>query len=102
VLLNLQLLAADNPGVSPLVIRLRAFWYSARGDGNITLEFSTYLGGSMEHIDYDFVNVGGVEQQTIRVPRAIMDDAAHSNVDGEECGALVYDPVTRSAQIIAP
>jgi hypothetical protein len=37
----------------------KAFWFNQRVSGNLDLELTAYLGGTMEHVGYDWVNVGG-------------------------------------------
>lgn len=67
VLVNFDKIVADNPGIPEIELDLRAFWYDIRNSGDFTLQFETYLGGTMQVSGLDFVNVGGVVVQTTNV-----------------------------------
>ena len=67
VLLNFDKLVEDNPGLTEVELDLRAFWYDTINSGDFTLQFETYLGGSMQASGLDFINVGGIVVQTINV-----------------------------------
>ena len=103
VLINFARLRAAYPDAQTITLRLRGNWYAARGDGGINLQFATYLGGAMQGPtnEHDFVNVGGAAVQTINAPRSV-EGQVSGDVDGDECGTLVYDTATRTAAIVAP
>lgn len=107
-LVNFLKLVADFPLQTSFGIRLRAFWFGPGydltddppTDGKITVEFETYLGGAMSHVDYDFVNTGGTVQETVSIEVQLYTDAVGADVDGDEAGTLIYNPVTKQAAIV--
>ena len=80
---------------SPFRIRLRANWYSQRYTGNFEISVTTYKGGSMTRSSRDFVNIGGVQKFISRITKNVTGPHS-SNVDGDSCGFITYDPVTKS------
>lgn len=108
VLVDFAKLVADFPLQTSFSIRLRAYWYNfgydptavPPRDGRITAQFQTYLGGTMTHVGYDFVNVGGTVRETISVPVQLYTNTVGADVDGDEAGTLVYNPSTKQATII--
>lgn len=100
VLVNFDRLAQDFPSATTFTIRLRAFWYNVRADGDITVEFATYLGGTMQLSNYNFINlVGGVVQSPLSLlsyTTNVVTNVA-SNQNGDDVGLLVYDVATRTA-----
>lgn len=101
VLIDFKAISEAYPSLEEIKIRLRSFWYSTRNTGDFTLEFTTYLGGSMSQEGYDFVNLGGELVQQITVPRnTLLNDQA--DLDGDEAGLLLFDVESQTANIIEP
>lgn len=99
ILINFQKLMEDFPDATQFIIRMRAFWYDVLASGDFSLEFETYLGGSMIHEEYDFVNSGGVAQQTLLVPRNVQLNES-SDLDGEDVAQLIFNVSTKTAVIV--
>ena len=59
ILFDLAALRLDHPQET-YKVEIRAFWYSYRATGNLTVQFEMYKGGKMVQNGYDFVNSGGV------------------------------------------
>lgn len=99
ILVDFNTVQRDFIGLEKAYIRLRANWYSIRYGGNIILQFAAYKGGIMQKIGTDFVNVGGVEvingQKLTNVISQVSGD-----VDGSDCGELIYDFRTKTAILI--
>ena len=108
VLANFIKLSADFPGQSSFEIRLRGFWYNLGydptatppRDGMITVQFQTYLGGAMSHVNYDFVNTGGTVVDTASISFQLYTNRVGADVDGDDVATLVYDPITKLATIV--
>lgn len=96
VLVDFNKLVTDFPSITDFVIRLRTFWYGTRVTGNVGIVFQSYLGGTMQHVGTDFVNVGGtlVNQATIYINSPTQ---TSSNVDGDDIGTLTYDSTSKTA-----
>ena len=100
VLVDFNALSAAYPEVENIVIQMAGNWYSSRADGYFTVQFATYLGGTMTPSGYDFVNTGGVLVDStsviVNVTSQINDD-----VLGDSVGTLRYNTANKTAQIIA-
>lgn len=99
VLIDFNALAAAYPDITEFQIRMRTFWYSLRVDGNITVTFETYLGGTMQKVGFDFVNSGGV--RTGEVIAYVNSPTGQSgNIDGDNIGTLIYDAANKNGRFI--
>ena len=102
VLVNFAAIAAAYPAAATITIRLRANWYGERDDGQINLQFATYLGGTMQGpVNYDFVNQDGAAVQVVNSSINVTSVGA-ANLDGMDCGTLVYTPATKAAILLPP
>ena len=89
-------LTTDYPTTDDFVIRLRGNWYGTRLDGNVQIQFQTYLGGTMQHVGTDFINVGGVLVNDASIYVNVTSNTA-GNVDGSDVGTLTYVAATKNA-----
>ena len=103
-MVNFALLKTDFPQITNFDIRLRSFWYGIRQSGDITIEFQTFLGGTMQQSGTDFINIGGQTVQTSIVLRNASkpDRNIVNDPDGDEMGVLRYNTFNKSGQIIDP
>ena len=107
VLIDFAALTRDYPNTPQFVIRMRTFWYgegyspTENRDGKFTIEFATYLGGTMQQQGLDFINVGGTTQQDVFLPRQSFTNEVGANVDGDDMATLVYTVATKQAVVIA-
>lgn len=101
ILVDFKKIAEQLPALEFITIRLRSFWFDTRASGDHTIQFQTYLGGTMQASGLDFVNAGGVTQQTIEVDRNAITNIG-ADVDGDEQGTLVYEVETQTANILDP
>lgn len=99
VLVDFPKIAADFPALTDIRVRMRANWYGERFTGAITLQFATYLGGSMNQVGTDFENSGGDLVTDLSRPANVASNVA-ADVDGEDVGVLVYHIATKTASII--
>lgn len=100
-LVDFKRIASAFPALSEIKVRMRAFWYSQKNSGNIQLQFETYLGGTMQHSGYDFINIGGELVTSLEVPRNV-ETQTSGYIDGDDLGFLVYDIATKEGSIIPP
>lgn len=101
VLVDFKKISEELPSLTSITIRLRSNWYSTRVSGDHTIEFETYLGGTMNQDGFDFINSGGILQQTFEVNRNAASNVA-GDVDGSPQGTLVYEVSTQTANILDP
>ena len=96
VLLDVKSLSRDYSSVPNIEVAIKAFWFSSSNNGNISLEFETYIGGSMIKSGYDFVNSGGVLTNSI----ATTVNTFSSNRAGELLARLTYNVASKNATLI--
>lgn len=100
VLLDLKLLAANNPNHTDIFeITLRTFWYLSVDLGNITLELETYRGGVMQDDGFNYINVGGEQVQTLQTTHNIFIQQS-SNIPGQTIGYIRYDSATGKTTLV--
>lgn len=87
---DLQAVLATYPAAPLLDVSLRAFWYAARYLGNMSVDVKAYLGGTMSHIDFGFVNTGGTLTASLSFARNVT-VASSSCQDGQLLGTARYD-----------
>lgn len=91
VLINVTALKAAYPKENVFSFLFKAFWFSIRGNGNVTLEIITYLGGEMIKTgDFNFINSGGERVQTLILNSNITQQGS-SNLPGEAFAQLSID-----------
>jgi len=98
-LLNFPRISQDFPTLTTIKVDLRAFWYSTRESGDITIEYQTYLGGTMQRSGVDFINVGGTVVDTVQTTVNVatsQDDC----IDGDHLKYLIYDVASKTATIV--
>lgn len=99
ILVDFKAVAADFPTITSIPLRLRSFWYGTRLNGNIQVEFTTYLGGTMipDPADpYNFINQGGILVQTLTQSTNVTLRGS-TDLPGEEVGTITYTPSTKKA-----
>ncbi len=98
VLVDFTRIAADFPALADITVRMRANWYGARYTGDFTLQFATYLGGTMMADGTDFLNVGGAIVTDLSRPANVVSNIA-GDVDGQDVATLTYHIATRTASL---
>lgn len=99
ILFRLERLLLAYPSVDVFEVSLKAFWYSAKFDGNLKLQFESYRGGRMERSNYNWVNIGGQVTQSF-IMDCHIDMVVSGDVDGVHVAKFVYDRVTESGRLI--
>jgi hypothetical protein len=88
-------LESSYPTLDELTIRIRAFWYGNRLNGNMQVNITTYKGGTMSKSGFNFVNTGGTLVSNV-TETYNMSISASANIDGEEIGTLTFDFATNT------
>jgi hypothetical protein len=101
-LVNFSKITADHPTLNAIQLRMAGAWYNSKGTGNIDIEITTFLGGTMRQLGYDFVNTGGVQVQQLtfsknipKPPNWINDVNAVTNI-----GYITYTKNSATGQIV--
>lgn len=99
VVIGVKNLYDNETGVSNIInIPLRVGWYNAIGDGNVTIELTTYLGGTMSQSGTNIINTGGalVDSQTM-VRQVTSGTGQVTNVHSNLVGTITYNNTTSTA-----
>ena len=88
-------LESSYPTLDELTIRIRAFWYGNRLNGDMQVNITTYKGGTMSKSGFNFVNTGGTLVSNV-TETYNMSISASANIDGEEIGTLTFDFATNT------
>ena len=100
VLIDFQQLIQDYPTQDDFRIRLRAFWYGVKLDGNMRVEYVSYKGGSMELTpSHDFINIGGseVDHKSVWVNSQMQGGL---ELNGDDVAYLDFNVISNSGELI--
>jgi hypothetical protein len=101
VLMNLKQFVLDNTG-TPLEIQVRmnAVWWAQRLTGEVQVQLTTYLGGTMSKQGFDFINTGGVLVDQITLTTNVDKQSQSANIANSTDVAIVrYNKNTKAATI---
>lgn len=100
VLVDFNQLKEYYPEEDEFNIRLRAFWYGIKRDGNLRIDYISYKGGTMQQTpDHDFINVGGVVVDTKSVWVNTQEQGG-LELNGEELAYLEFDVPTNRGELV--
>lgn len=97
ILINIKEYAKSN--LKQLAVSLRAFWFSTRGTGDVTLKATAYKGGNMVANSFGWDNYGGTIVSTNMASINVVTRQS-SDIDGEYVGAFYYDLETKTGRIV--
>ena len=103
VLIDIRSLRDDFPDEEEFLFRLRTFWFHSVNEGNFTVEFAGYRGGTMEKAadGFNWVNRGGEVERSITVRRTVT-TRTPTDIDGDDIGIARYIVASRVLEIIDP
>lgn len=100
VLIDFKKMIEDFPNEDEFNIRLRAFWYGIKLDGNIRIDYISYKGGVMQQTpDHDFINVGGAVVDTKSVWVNTQQQGG-LELQGEELAYLEFDVPSNRGELV--
>lgn len=94
VLIDIQKMIAAYPDQENFQLILRAWWYRSCNNGNLTIEFTSYKGGSMVRDGFDWKNVGGQAVQVLTVDTNTRIQMSSGLQEGEHLATVNYNPQT--------
>lgn len=97
ILINIKEYAKTN--LNELAVSLRAFWFSARGTGDVTLKATAYKGGNMMANSFGWDNYGGTMVSTTMASINVVTRQG-ADIDGEYVGSFYYDLETKTGRIV--
>ncbi|WP_346318190.1 hypothetical protein [Chitinophaga sp. YIM B06452] len=101
VMANFKKFVEDNAGTADEInVRMNAVWWSQRLTGDVQVQLTTYLGGTMEKVGFDFVNTGGVlvDQVTLNANVAAVSQTKNI-IDSTDVAIIRYNKLTKEATI---
>lgn len=99
VLVDIQKMIAAYPEQTNLKLILRAWWYRSCHNGNVTIEFSSYKGGTMVRQGYDWKNEGGQAVQILTVDTNTRVQMSSGSQAGEHLATLDYNPIDNTGRL---
>lgn len=103
ILVDLKQFIHDFPATpSPVSVKMNAVWYNTKESGNITVEVTTYLGGTMslDPTTHNFINSGGVVVDTIDIPVTLnIQSRAALITSSQAIARMDYDKTTNTATL---
>ena len=101
VVIGVKNLYDDEVGVSDdITIPLRVGWYGTIGDGSVTVQLLTYLGGTMSQSGTDIINTGGVLVDDQSFTRQVTSGTGQvTNVHSNLIGIVSYNKTTSTATL---
>lgn len=101
VLMNLKQFVLDNAGVpDEIKVRMNATWFAQRLTGDVQVQLTTYLGGTMSKTGFDFVNTGGVQVDQVTLQANVGTQSTTANIVNSSNVAIVqYNKNTKAATI---
>jgi hypothetical protein len=100
-LVNFSKIILDHPLLDTIQVRMAGAWYNTVGTGNIDVEVTTYLGGTMVKSGFDIINTGGTQIQQLtfsknipKPPNWVNDVNAVTNI-----GYITYTQSSSTGQI---
>jgi hypothetical protein len=101
VLMNLKQFVTDNTGTATEIqIRMNAVWWGQRLTGNVGVQLTTYLGGTMAKKGFDFINTGGNQVDQITLQTNVDKQSNSASITNSIDVAIVkYNKNTKAATI---
>lgn len=98
VLINMHRLLEDYPQRQNFKINCRAFWFGEVLQGNLKIVLETYQGGLMEQNDFNFINKGGrqVQSLTLTTKTYLL---SRLNIEGELLAYITFDRQTNTGKL---
>lgn len=102
-LVNFTKVTEDYPSLNTIQMRMAGSWYGELGSGNIDVEITTYLGGTMTRSGYDIINDGGTQVQQLtfskRVPK--QGQSLSTNIElVTNIGFITFTKASSTGQIV--
>lgn len=98
ILLDMKKLAEDHVQEKVFNVLCSAFWYGNVRNGDVEIEFETYLGGEMQQQGYDFINLNGQQVQHLKVEVNTQQHGGGEH-NGQPLAMLTYDITQKSGTL---
>ncbi|WP_338840987.1 DUF5977 domain-containing protein [Flavobacterium ginsenosidimutans] len=100
-LINFKKLKEDYSSLNDIQVRMAGVWWSSKNTGNIDVEITTYLGGTMTKVDKDIVNSNGQQIQQLNFSKNVSVKGTHLAIDqATNIGYINYSSNSSTANIV--
>jgi hypothetical protein len=101
-LVNFSKITTDHSTLDTIQVRMAGAWYNSMGTGNIDIEVTTYLGGTMSKSGFDIKNTGGTQVQQLTFSKNIPKPPNWSNDVNAvtNIGYITYTKNSSTGQIV--
>lgn len=103
ILVDIKKFKTDFPATpNPISVKMNAVWYNTLQSGDITVEVTTYKGGTMslDAANHNFINSGGVLVNTISSPYNVgIQSTASLITNSKSVARMDYDKTTNMATL---
>ncbi|RYJ36692.1 Fibronectin, type III domain protein [Flavobacterium anhuiense] len=80
-LVNFRKIKEDYPTLNDIQVRMAGVWWDSKNTGNIDVEITTYLGGTMEKVGKDIVNNNGQLVQQLNFSKNVSIQGKRLTID---------------------
>ncbi|WP_149208235.1 DUF5977 domain-containing protein [Flavobacterium johnsoniae] len=98
---NLKKLKEGYRDLNDIQIRMAAVWWDSKGTGDIDIEITTYLGGTMTKVDKDIINENGNQVQQLNFSKNISAQNQSRSIDyATNIGYITHNLNTSTAKVV--
>ncbi|PJJ08660.1 hypothetical protein CLU83_1946 [Flavobacterium sp. 1] len=95
-LVNFSKITSDYPALNTVQVRMAGSWFKPVATGNIDVEITTYLGGTMDKSGFDILNTGGIQVQQLSFTKNVPIEGENLNNNIELVTSIGYITYTKS------
>ncbi|MBS7253501.1 DUF5977 domain-containing protein [Flavobacterium branchiicola] len=100
-LINFKKLKADYSNLNDIQVRMAGVWWSSKNTGNIDVEITTYLGGTMTKVNKDIVNNNGKLVQSLNFSKNVSIQGKSLSIDQvTNIGYINYSSNLSTANVV--
>ncbi|KAF2507134.1 hypothetical protein EYY60_21750 [Flavobacterium zhairuonense] len=100
-LINFKKIKEDYSNLNDVLVRLAGVWWSSKDTGNIDIEITTYLGGTMTKVEKDIVNHNGEQVQQLNFSKNVSVQGNHLTIDqATNIGYINYSSNLSTANVV--
>jgi len=80
-LINFKKIKEDYSNLNDILVRMAGVWWSSKNTGNIDVEITTYLGGTMTKVNKDIINNNGQQVQQLNFSKNVAVQGNRLSID---------------------
>lgn len=100
-LVNFKKLKEDNSQLNDIQVRMAGVWWNSKNTGNIDVEITTYLGGTMTKVGKDIINNNGQQMQQLNFSKNVSVQGSRLTIDQvTNIGYIHYSTNLSTANVV--